>query len=323
MRLTARPGEQAGRTRVRFEVEDTGRGIEPEDQGRIFQPFVQVGKKAAQKGTGLGLTITLQFVELMGGTVRVESTPGRGSLFCVELPAEVAKHEEVANAASFTDSWRTLAPDQPDYRVLIVEDDPPNALVLKQMLGRAGFQVRLVESGAEGIEVFQQWMPHFIWMDLQLPDISGIVAALRIRKLEHGGTVKIAAMTASAFESDRENVIAAGMDDFVRKPYRPAEVFDCLARHLPVRFRGVEAVGAPPAPDALRALPSALRAELAEAVVSLNRDRITAAIANIEPLDAALAAALKHQNERFAYTAMRELILDEPREQKQAPPARA
>jgi signal transduction histidine kinase/CheY-like chemotaxis protein/ligand-binding sensor domain-containing protein len=236
LRLTSEPAQQSGWTRLRFEVEDTGRGIAAEDQERIFQPFIQIGERTAQKGTGLGLAITRQFVELMGGTVTVASALGRGSLFRVEVPAEAARGEEVTNTGSFRDAWPTLAPDQPLYRLLVVEDDPPNALVMKQMLSRAGFQVRLVERAAEGIEVFQQWKPHFIWMDLQLPEMSGTEAARRIRELEHGATVKIVAMTASAFESDREHVLAAGMDDFVCKPYRPAEVFDCLARHLPIRF---------------------------------------------------------------------------------------
>ncbi len=245
-------------------MEDTGRGIAPEDQAKIFQPFIQVGKQTAQKGTGLGLAITRQFVELMGGTITVKSAPGQGSLFCVEVPAEVAKVEEVVNAGSFTDAWPTLAPDQPECRVLIVEDDPQNALVMKQMLGRAGFQVRLVEGAAEGIEVFQQWRPHFIWMDLRLPEMSGTEAARRIRELEHGGAVKIAATTASAFESDRAGVLAAGMDDFVCKPFPPAEIFDCLARHLPLHFCRIEPMAAPPAAlerkpaaDAFRALPGA------------------------------------------------------------------
>ena len=246
LRLTSEPVQQSGRTRLRFEVEDTGRGIAPEDQERIFQPFIQVGERTAQQGTGLGLAITRQFVELMGGTVTVSSAPGRGSLFRVEVPAEAARSEEVANVGSFRDAWLTLAPNQPPYRVLVVEDDPANALVMKQMLSRAGFQVRLVQRAAEGIEVFQQWRPHFIWMDLQLPEMSGTEAARRIRELEHGGTVKIAAMTASAFESDREHVLAAGMDDFVCKPYRPAEVFDCLARHLPVRFCSIKPMTARP-----------------------------------------------------------------------------
>jgi CheY-like chemotaxis protein len=108
------------------------------------------------------------------------------------------------------------------------------------MLRRAGFQVRRAAHADEGIEVFQEWSPHFIWMDLWMPKMSGTEAAKHIRKLQDGGNVKIAAMTAAAFESDREQVLAAGMDDFVRKPYRAGEIFDCLARHLRVRFNRPE-----------------------------------------------------------------------------------
>jgi signal transduction histidine kinase/ligand-binding sensor domain-containing protein/ActR/RegA family two-component response regulator len=240
LRLTFKPTEQAGRTRLRFEVEDTGRGIAPEDQARIFDPFFQVSRQTAKSGTGLGLAIACQFVHLMGGTITVESELGRGSCFCVEIPVEVAAPEEAPGKDSSSDGWLTLASGLPEFRVLIAEDDPQSMLVMDQMLRRAGFQVRLVERGAEAIKVFEQWRPHFIWLDLQMPEMSGTEAARRIRGLEHGETVKIAAITASAFESDRQEVLAAGMDDFVRKPYRPGEIFDCLARHLPVHFRRPE-----------------------------------------------------------------------------------
>lgn len=316
LRLGSKP-EQPGRARLRFELEDTGRGISPQDQARIFEPFVQLGKPTAQKGTGLGLAITRQFVEMMGGTISVESAPGRGSCFTVEVPVEVANAEEVGDTGASPGAWLTLAPGQPEWRVLIVEDDTQNALVMEQMLRRAGFRVRLVERGAAAIAVFREWGPHFIWMDLRMPDMSGTETARRIRQLPDGGTVKIAAMTASAFASEREEVLAAGMDDFVRKPYRPAEIFDCLARHLPVRFHRPEPVASVSAAvdgksslDRLRAVPDALLAQLAEAVVLLDRERVAAAITNIERYDAVLANALRSQHERFAYTAMSRLIQD-------------
>jgi CheY-like chemotaxis protein len=117
-----------------------------------------------------------------------------------------------------------------------VEDDPENALIMRQLLSRAGFVVRVVESGTEGIDAFEQWKPHFIWMDLRMPDMSGTEAAGRIRELAEGRMVKIAAMTASAFEMEREQVLAAGMDDFIRKPFRPSEVFRSMERLLGAKY---------------------------------------------------------------------------------------
>jgi signal transduction histidine kinase/CheY-like chemotaxis protein len=239
LRLTSRPDQKFLGTWLRFEVEDTGIGIAAEDQARIFEPFVQLDR--GQKGTGLGLAITRRFVQMMGGDITVESELGRGSRFRLEIPAQCANaEEEVANTATFTGAWLTLAPGQPECRVLIVEDDLEIGTVMEQMLRRARFEVRLVKRAKEAIEIFQLWKPHFIWMDLWMPEMSGTEAAQRIRQLQDGRNVKIAAMTAAAFESEREQVLAAGMDDFVRKPYRPREIFDCLARHLQVRFNHPE-----------------------------------------------------------------------------------
>jgi CheY-like chemotaxis protein len=121
-------------------------------------------------------------------------------------------------------------------RVLIVEDDAESATVLRTMLTRAGFQVRVAENGVLGIEGFQQWQPHFIWMVLGLPQLSGTEVVRRIRQLEGGAKIKIAAITASAYASERDEVLRAGFDDFAFKPFRQTEIFFCMARHLGVRY---------------------------------------------------------------------------------------
>jgi len=225
-------------------VEDTGVGIAPDDQARIFKPFVRVGEWTGRKGTGLGLAITRQFVEMMGGAIALESAPGRGSRFTVEVPSEVAAESEVPRAPAVARSGFVLEPGQPEWRVLIVDDDPENTMIMEQMLRRAGFQVRVARSGAAAIEVFREWRPQFIWMDLRMPEISGTEAARRIREMEGGREVKIAGLTAAAFASEEDEVLAAGMDDFVRKPYHADKIFDCMARQLGVRYRHIQTVGA-------------------------------------------------------------------------------
>jgi signal transduction histidine kinase/CheY-like chemotaxis protein len=237
LRVSTIGPDDAGGLKLRFEVEDSGVGIAADEQARIFEPFVQVGRPGGQKGTGLGLTITRQFVEMMGGSIVLESVAGRGSRFTVEVPSKVAAESEVLRTGSVAGSRFVLEPGQPECRVLIVEDDPENGMIMEQMLHRAGFTVRLTRSGAAGIEEFREWRPHFIWMDMRMPEMSGTDAARRIRELPGGLKVKIAAMTASAFASEREEVLAAGMDDFVRKPYHSDKVFDCMVRQLGVRFR--------------------------------------------------------------------------------------
>jgi PAS domain S-box-containing protein len=295
LRLDAAPTPDGWRLGI--EVIDTGVGIAAEDHQRIFEPFVQVGQAAAQKGTGLGLSITRQYVELMGGVIRVESALGQGSVFRVELPAQSA-HSAAMVQSTAPGTIISLAPDQPDYRVLIVEDIQENWLLLQRLLEQAGFQARVAENGAEGVALFQSWRPHFIWMDRRMPIMDGLEATRRIRALEGGSAVKIAALTASVFDDQRDEIMAAGMDDFVRKPYRPREIFDCLARHLGVRYV-YETADAPSTeedsallPAALAGLPSELCQTLNEALIDLNVERIARVVQQIAEHDARLGATL-------------------------------
>ena len=299
---------------VRFEVEDTGIGIAAEDQRRIFDAFEQVANAEAQKGTGLGLAITKQFVDLMGGKIELESAPGKGSRFRVEIPLEILndvarKLPEVAREVV------GLEAGQPEWRILIVEDHEESRAVLERMLHNAGLNVRTAGNGAVAIEVFEEWRPDFIFMDLRMSVMGGIEATKRIRSLPGGAEVKIAAMTASAFTSERERVLASGMQDFIRKPYRPPDVFDCLASHLGVRFQFVQEPTSPPTKlsnrtrtESLAGIPQELRKELADAVVSLNHERVAAVIVKVAEADTALAEVLRGMNDQASYTAILRLI---------------
>jgi CheY-like chemotaxis protein/nitrogen-specific signal transduction histidine kinase len=308
LRLNAKPAEE-DRSMLTFEVEDTGIGISVEDQSRIFDAFVQVGKPRTQKGTGLGLAITAQFVELMRGTIQVESTPGKGSRFRVALPVEKAAKSEVTPAETEGQRIIGLEPGQPDYRILIAEDETANWLLLQRLLEDVGLQVRVAENGAQTVRAFQSWHPHFIWMDLHMPVMGGMEAARRIRALAGGAEVKIVALSASAFNSDRDKVLATGIDDFVRKPFKPGEIFNCMARHLGLRWRFAEVSPAKVAtagvrPEDLAALPEALRGELETAVTSLDSERIALMISRISEQNAELGNALSRLAETFAYTPM-------------------
>ena len=238
LQLSAQPADEPGRARFCFDIEDTGVGMPQHDLGRIFEPFEQVRDPGHRTGTGLGLTITRRFVELMGGALHVESEVGRGSRFVVELPLELATESETYGVELALGHPFILESGQPDWRILIVEDDPESAAVLRKILTRAGFQVRVAENGALGIETFQQWRPHFIWMDLDLDlaQLNGTEATRRIRRLDGGANVKIAAITAATDASERDGVMGAGFDDFTSKPFRQTEIFSCMARHLGVRY---------------------------------------------------------------------------------------
>lgn len=203
-----------------------------------------------------------------------------------------------------------LEPGQPDYRILIVEDQLENQLLLQRLLKDAGFvSVKVAQNGAEGIELFQSYHPHFIWMDRRMPVMDGLEATQRIRALPGGKDVRIAAVTASAFADQREEMLAAGMDDFVRKPYRPTEIFECMGRQLGVRFVHAQAAHAEADPalsssalsSALAKLPEALRRELADGLVLGNTGQLAGLMLRIEQQDAELAKVLAHHVSSFNY----------------------
>ena len=315
LRLDAARAQITGWLLLTFAVEDTGIGITGEDQACIFEAFVQVGKRTAQRGTGLGLTISRQFVELMGGTIHVESTPGEGSRFYVKLPVERAEESEARAPRGDGARIIGLEPGEPEYRILVIDDERENRLMLERLIEGAGFHVRVAENGAQGVELFQTWRPHFIWMDLRMPVMDGVMATRQIRALEGGREVKIAAVTASVFDDQRSEVLAAGLDDFVGKPYWPSEIFDCMGRHLGVRYRQGEAAPALPdepaaalRPEALEALPAELFRELRDALVALHAERIAEIIVRVSERDSVLGSALARFANRFAYTAIFEAI---------------
>ena len=210
----------------------------------------------------------------------------------------------------------SLAPGQPAYRILIVEDQRDNQLLLTRLMESVGFQAKLAENGEEGVRLFQSWHPHLIWMDHRMPVMDGLEATRRIRALPDGKAVKIVAVTASVFLEQRAEIIDAGMDDFVRKPYRSHEIYQCLAEQL-----GVSYLYAPvpkpelPAtiltPEMLSVLPERLRAELASALESLEIHRIALAMQQIASYDPILQKTLTRLADNFDYpailTALREL----------------
>ena len=293
-----------------MEVEDSGIGISAENQQQLFQPFIQMGALPGDnKGTGLGLAITKQFVQLMGGTISVESTLGKGSLFRVELPFSKVDASELSELdASGQDEVAGLEPDQPAYRILIVEDQLENQLLLTQLMQRIGLEVKLAEDGKQGVQLFKSWQPHLIWMDRRMPVMDGVEASQIIRQLPGGKEVKIVAVTASALSEERDEMLAVGMDDFVRKPYRFNEIYDSLTRQLGVRYTYNEMRDNPEKspPVALTAamlevLPPALRSELKAALESLTEERIDAALQKVESHDAALHSVLSRLVENFDY----------------------
>jgi signal transduction histidine kinase/DNA-binding response OmpR family regulator len=292
------------------EVEDSGPGIAARDQPRIFEPFVQLGEHGVSKGTGLGLTITRQYVQMMGGNISLESTLGKGSLFRVELPLTKATETDIVQAEQVKQGEVVgLAPGEPQYRILIVEDQQDNQALLAHLMENVGLQTKVAENGKQGVELFKSWQPHLILMDQRMPVMDGKEATRHIRQLTGGRKVKIVAVTASAFKEQQKEMFEAGMDDVVGKPYRPDEIYACLSKQLGVRFEyeGVaETQGQERTltPEMLSVLPEALRNELQEALESLESDRIAQVIQQVATHDQELQQTLTQLAESFDYPAI-------------------
>jgi CheY-like chemotaxis protein len=218
---------------LRIVVSDTGIGIAPQQQARVFEPFVQAESSTTRRfgGTGLGLSITRRLVDAMGGRILLDSRPGHGAQFAVELPMQ----PDDATA----DTWHGVldppaaaspaAPAGP--RVLLAEDHPINQKVACEILRRQGCRIEVAEDGAEAVRLWMHGDFDLVLMDMHMPLMSGLDAAREIRRLEGGGhRTPIVALTASALPSDRERCREAGMDDFVAKPIRAAELLDVVAR---------------------------------------------------------------------------------------------
>jgi signal transduction histidine kinase/DNA-binding NarL/FixJ family response regulator len=227
-----------GNWQLRFEVADTGIGIPADEVETIFEPFAQAGRSPAKHhGTGLGLAISRQFIQLMGGDITVESTPGEGSVFRFELPADAADATNVAQPHEETGQRVVgLATNEPEWRILIVEDEADNRLLLSQLLQSVGFNTRETVNGEEAIQQFQDWQPHLIWMDMRMPVMDGYEATRRIRELAEGKEVKILALTASAFKEQEELILAAGCDAVLHKPYREQALFTAMEKQLNLRY---------------------------------------------------------------------------------------
>jgi CheY-like chemotaxis protein len=288
-----------------------------EDCQRIFFPFVQVGDQApAQAGTGLGLAISKQYVELMGGRIGVTSEPGKGSLFYFIIPMKVlpsvAEPEEPKRGRILG-----LAEGQPRYRLLIVEDQPENRLLLRRALDPLGFELREAVNGQEAVALFEEWHPDLLWMDIRMPVMDGLEAVRRIRATQAGAGAKIVALTAHALEEERRTIMAAGFDDLVRKPFREQEIFDALARHLCLKFiyeqaprqeSTPETSGLAPRPEQLDALPAELLRDLRQAVIELDTARTQALIEQVSARDAALGRALNTLAAQLDYQRLMKLL---------------
>lgn len=236
-----------------FEIKDTGYGISPEDQTKLFSNFSQTesGKKLGE-GTGLGLAISKQFIELMLGKISFTSELGVGTTFRFDVKLPFSKK---TSKETYDLKILALAPNQPNYRILVAEDKWEEQTLLIKLLSLVGFDLRQASNGKETLEIWRDWQPHLIFLDLNMPMVSGYLVTKIVRDLEVGKIIDnnevkvdfsnlkiknphtyIVAISASVMDYERNNILAVGCDDIVAKPYKENTIFNKLNDHLGVTY---------------------------------------------------------------------------------------
>jgi signal transduction histidine kinase/CheY-like chemotaxis protein len=291
--------------RAEFEIADTGPGIGAEERLLLFAPFAQTeAGRAAKEGAGLGLALSRDMARLMDGDVVLASAPGEGArfIFVARLPASSAA--VVASERGDGRRVRALAPDQATPRILVVDDIDDNRAALCQLLRAVGFDVRDAGDGETALRHWRDWQPQLIWLDKRMPDLDGIEVARRIRAEEQRlgrDRVVILALSASALEHQRAEILASGCDDFLSKPFREGSIFAKMAEYLDLRYvhddpsaHGDDAT--PPTsadPVRLSRLPAEWLATLRRALAAGDVQAASNSLAAIAPGDPELAAQLR------------------------------
>jgi CheY-like chemotaxis protein len=229
-RVEVRAQRLPGGERVRLTVSDQGPGIAPERLDQLFQPFNRLGaERGSVEGTGIGLALSRRLMELMSGSIGVESRPGEGSDFWIELPlTQLAAPPPPTEGPPAVAGW----PGGPETLVLYVEDNPANLALVEQILARHG-GVRLIsaDDGPRGLALAREHRPALILMDIHLPVMDGYEVLARLRADESTRGIPVVALTAQAMPQDARRAIQAGFDEYVSKPI-DVPVFDTLLRRF-------------------------------------------------------------------------------------------
>jgi PAS domain S-box-containing protein len=311
VRLSLRHGENGDRLLV--EIEDSGPGIAADEIGGLFQPFAQtrVGVEASG-GTGLGLALSREFARLMGGDVTVESRPGIGSVFRVEIPIELASPASPASQPRRSGPVVGIYGGGAPPRILIVDDHRDNRTWMRKLLSQIGFEVQEAQNGEEALSIFDAWTPSVVLMDLHMPRMDGFAAMRAIRQRPGGRAAAIVAVTASAFDDTRDAIFEAGADGWLREPCREAQLLAEIARLIGVQYQYVTPHARSLSPSrpmrAVRPETGRLSAELLDALSSAARiadhDRLSSILDTIAADHVALVEELRSLLAQYAYDAI-------------------
>jgi PAS domain S-box-containing protein len=294
-----------------FAVSDTGPGISPEDQVRIFEPFIQADGPGAKEGTGLGLTISREFVQLMGGTLTVYSVPGEGATFQFAIAVRTGESSAIGGDTEVA----TLEAGQRGRRILVVDDNEDGCALMASLLKPMGFDVASAADGAAALALVDSWHPDLVFMDWRMPGMDGLAATRAIRSRAALMQPRVVMLTASAYAEERAEALAAGADEFMRKPVEQDQLYLVLEQQLDLQFvrRLHSARAALPGPLSradLDQLAPALRTHLKTALQELNLSRVAALLEPLPPELHDVVERIEHMVRMHQYPQLCTLLED-------------
>ncbi|WRH66077.1 MAG: response regulator [Planktothrix sp. GU0601_MAG3] len=285
-----------------------------------MKPFKQTESGLnSNQGTGLGLAISRKYVQLMGGDIHVSSQLGVGSLFSFEIPTHSLEYYPLSVNTTKAKAIH-LAPGQPEYKILVVDDRLDSRLLLNELLLSLGFKIENAENGQEAIDCWKTWQPDLILMDVRMPVMDGLTATKLIKGASLGQKTKIIILTASVFEEDQQKISACGCDDFITKPLEVDNLLEKISHHLGVQYiyqkneTQLEQLSSNSSPNSEENLSSLLtimspewQGELYYAAAQGSDEKIADLIAQIPPENQELMSILNQLNMNFEFQTILEI----------------
>lgn len=298
-----------------FEVEDTGIGISPQEMNKLFRPFEQTMSGKGKGGTGLGLTISREYMCLMGGGLVASSVLRTGSVFTAFCRFEEGQHE-LAERPEDVRRVLGLAPGIGTKTILVVDDKEISRKFAVELLTHVGFVTLEAANGKEALAVCKEKNPDLVLMDMRLPVLDGYAATRRLKSTPAGKKIPVIAVSASAFEEERNDILATGADEFISKPFRECELFASIKQLLGIEYRYAEDFVAVPATDDsaalttddLESLPDELQEGLRQALIILHVGAIREVIGHINSFDARIGKCLDRMEKQYQFEIMLDLL---------------
>jgi len=317
-RLAVKP-DNSGQYSLLVEVEDTGPGIAPEERHKVFKPFEQTTSGIqSRSGTGLGLAISQQFAQMLNGEITFTSKLGLGTTFRLSVPIEIVRQKSPIKKPRLR-RVAGLSPECKTRKVLFVDDDAENRLLLYSTLSEVGFETSEAKSGEEALRLVEEWHPDIILMDAQMPGLDGYEAIRHIRARHDGGCFSIIGMSASAFDEDRKRMIESGADEFLAKPLRVAILLDTIAFVSGVTYHYLDDLIVPTSSDSVSkspaelkknaaSLPTEIASSIRQATIDADFDRVITLVGQIDSIDRAVADSLREMAEQYEATRIISLL---------------